>query len=233
MTVAWRTATTPCWAETAPMRWYADAPWRRSRQVLADVLVLLWVVAWVLVGRWVFALVMTLAAPAAPLREAGTSLRDRMTEAAAEVVEIPLVGDSLDGPFTGAAGVGTDLVSAGDRLESSVRTVAWVVSLVSSATPILMVLLGWLLFRVAWVRRASALGRELDDPESLELLALRALVRQDPRRLQRVNPDPVGAWRSGNPAAVRALADLELAQVGLRSRPPVRQVGRRARGSSR
>lgn len=201
------------------MRWYADTPWRRSRQVLADVLVLGWVVAWVLVGRWVFGLVTTLAAPADPLRQAGTSLRERMTEAADRVVEVPLVGDTLGAPFTGAAGVGTDLVSAGDRLESSVRTVAWVVSLLSAATPILLVVLVWVLLRLAWSRRAAALGRELDDPRSQELLALRALVHQSPRRLQAVHADPVAAWRSGDATAVRALADLELTQVGVRSRP--------------
>ncbi len=210
------------------MRWYADAPWRRSRQVLADVLVLVWVVAWVLVARWVHALVMTLASPADPLRDAGTSLRDRMTEAATTVADLPVVGGSLGSPFTGAAGVGTDLVAAGDRLESGVRTVALVVSLLSAATPILLVVLVWALVRLSWVRSARALGRELDDPQSLELLALRALVRQDVGRLQRVHPDPVAAWRAGDPGTVRALADLELAQVGLRSRPTAGVAGRRA-----
>ena len=83
---------------------------------------------------------------------------------------------------------------------------------------ILLVLLVWAASRVAWVRRARALGREVADPQSQQLLALRALVHQDPRRLQSLHPDPVGAWRSGDPEAVRALADLELAQVGLRSR---------------
>ncbi|GGK76222.1 hypothetical protein [Ornithinimicrobium pekingense] len=204
------------------MRWYADAPVRRSRQVLADLLVLAWVVAWVLVGRWVHALVMTLAAPAGPLRDAGTSLRDRMTEAADRVVEVPVVGGSLGSPFTGAAGVGTDLVAAGERLEASVRTVALVVSLVSVATPVLLVLLLWGVVRLSWSRRAAALGRDLDDPRTQELLALRALVRESPRRLRQVHPDPVEGWRSGDRAVVRALADLELAQVGLRSRPPSR-----------
>lgn len=200
------------------MRWYADAPARRSRQVTADLLVLGWVVAWVLVGRWVFGLVMTLAAPADPLRSAGTGLESRMTEVAGRVIEIPLVGDQLDAPFTGAAGVGTDLVSAGDRLESGVRTVAWLVSLLSAGTPILLVLLAWAALRVAWMRRARALGREVADPHSQQLLALRALVHQDPGRLQSLHPDPVGAWRSGDPEAVRALANLELSKVGLRSR---------------
>lgn len=200
------------------MRWYADAPVRRTRQVLADVLVAGWVLAWVLVGRWVFALVMTLAAPAAPLRRAGSTLHDRMDEVAGRVVEVPLVGDRLDAPFSGAAGMGTDLVVAGDRLEDSVRTVAWVVSVLAAGTPVLLVLLVWGLARLAWVRRAASLGREVGDPESVELLALRSLVRQHPRRLQTLFPDPVGAFRSGDPATLRALADLELAEVGLSSR---------------
>lgn len=200
------------------MRWYADAPWRRTRQVVADLFALGWVLLWVLVGRWVFALVMTLAAPARPLRAAGTGLRDRMGEAAEQVAEVPLVGDHLGMPFSGVAGVGTDLVQAGDSLESSVRTVAWVVSLLTAGTPIVMMLLVWGLARLAWVRRAGRLGAEVGDPESQELLALRALVRQDPRRLQQVFPDPVAAFRSGDPESLRRLADLELAEVGLRAR---------------
>lgn len=207
------------WERLGDMRWYADAPGRRTRQILADLSILVWVVGWIVVGRWVFSLVMTLAAPAGPLRSAGSGLRDRMNEAAGKVVEIPLVGDQLDAPFTGAAGVGTDLVQAGDTLESSVRTVAWVVSLLSAGTPILMAVLLWGLARWAWIRKARRLGAEVADPESQELLALRALVRQHPRRLQELFPDPVAAFRSGDPEALRRLADLELAEVGLRSRP--------------
>lgn len=199
------------------MRLYATSHVRRARQVTGDLFVLGWVVAWVLVGRWVFALVMTLAAPADPLRRAGSSLADRMTDIAGRVTEIPLVGQGLDAPFVGTADVGDDLVLAGDRLEASVRTVAWVVSLLSAGTPILLVVLVWLLVRLAWVRRAAALGREVSDPESHQLLALRALVHQHPRRLQRLYPDPVAAYSSGDPEVWRALADLELAELGLRS----------------
>lgn len=199
------------------MRLYATAPGRRLRQVLTDLFVLAWVVGWLLVGRWVFSLVMTLAAPADPLRSAGRSMSSRMSDIAERITEVPLVGDGLGSPFTGAAGVGDDLVQAGDRLEGSVRTVAWVVSLLSAGTPILMVVLLWALARWAWMRRAAALGREVADPESQQLLALRALVRQDPRRLQRLFPDPVAAYESGDPEVLRALADLELAEVGLRS----------------
>lgn len=199
------------------MRWYADSPARRGRQILADVFVLAWLVTWVLVGRAVFAMVMTLAAPADPLRAAGTGLRDRMNEAGGQVTRIPVVGPDLVAPFAGTAGVGTDLVTAGDHLEASVRTVAWVVATLTAVTPVLIVLLLWALARLSWVRRAASLGKEVADPESQELLALRALVRQHPRRLQNLFADPVAAFRSGDPESLRALADLELADVGLRS----------------
>lgn len=205
------------------MRLYATSPLRRSLQIGSDLFVLAWVVGWVLVGRWVHRLVMTLAAPAEPLRSAGTSVADRMTDIAGQVVRIPLVGEELDAPFTGAAEAGGDLVRAGDALESSVRTAAWVVSVLSAGTPILLVVLVWGLARLLWVRRAASLGAELDDPESQQLLALRALVRQHPRRLQRLYPDPVAAYASGDPEVWRALADLELADVGLRSRRPRRR----------
>jgi len=201
------------------MRLYADASARRARQVAADLFVLDWTVAWVLVGRWVFDLVLTLARPAVPLRSAGTGLSERMEDIAGRIGQVPLVGDELDAPFTGAAGVGDDLVSAGDQLEASVGAVAWVVSLLSAGTPVLLVLLAWALLRLSWVRRAASLGREVSDPESQQLLALRALVRQHPRRLQEIHPDPVAAFRSGDPELLRRLADLELTQVGLRTRP--------------
>lgn len=200
------------------MPWYAPDPVRRTRQIVADIAVLGWVLAWVLIGRWIFDLVMALATPAAPLRSAGTGMEARMEEIAGRVTEIPLVGNELSNPFAGVAGVGTDLVSAGDRLEAAVRTVAQVVSVVAAGTPILLVVLAWAGLRVAWVLRARRIGPDLEDPRSQQLLALRSLVRQSPRRLQRVHPDPVAAWHSNDPEAIRALADLELAQLGLRRR---------------
>src|SRR5690606_38782372 len=92
--------------QTAGMRLYATSPVRRTRQVVADLFVLLWVVGWALVGRWVHALVMTLAAPAEPLRDAGTSLSSRMRDIADRIGEVPLVGEGLDAPFDGTAAVG-------------------------------------------------------------------------------------------------------------------------------
>lgn len=57
-------------------------------------------------------------------------------------------------------------------------------------------------------RRGRHAGRE-------QLLALRALANRPLRRLTAVSPDPVGTWRREDPAALRALATLELRSAGV------------------
>ncbi|MCU1424066.1 MAG: hypothetical protein JWM51_357, partial [Microbacteriaceae bacterium] len=51
-----------------------------------------------------------------------------------------------------------------------------------------------------------------------DLLALRALTGQKLSMLASVDPDPVAAWRRGDPDVVRALAALELKSSGIRIR---------------
>lgn len=205
------------------MQWYAETPARRTRQLIGDLCVLAWVILWVLVGRWTFSLVRGLAAPADPLRSAGTSVRDRMDEVAGQVGDVPLVGDRLTAPFQGAADAGGSLVSAGDALDSAATRVAWLLSLVVAVTPILLVAGAYLFLRVTYVRRATALARLREAPHTMELLALRALVSQAPARLARIHPDPLERWRAGDPATVDALAGLELRRLGLRAAPLSRQ----------
>jgi hypothetical protein len=197
------------------MRWYADHPARRARQLTGDLFVLGWVLAWVLVGRWVFGLVQSLAGPADPLREAGTSMDARMTDIAGRVTGIPLVGTGLQAPFAQVASAGADLVAAGDRLDAAVGSVAWVVTLLATGMPVLLVVAGWVGLRLRRLRQARAVVADLGSPGSSELLALRALVRRDPGRLRRVAPDPVAGFLSGDPDVLRALAQLELEAVGL------------------
>lgn len=198
------------------MRWYAETPIRRSRQVLGDLLALTWVVLWVLLGRWVHGLVSTLAAPADPLRDAGVSWRERMTDIAGTAADVPLVGGGLGEAFTSAGTVGDDLVLAGDGLAAGVDRLAWLLAVLTAGVPIVVVGGAYLLLRLLWARRTGRLSRDRTSPAALELFALRALVHQPPARLAALGPDPVGAWRSRDPAAIGALADLELRQVGLR-----------------
>jgi hypothetical protein len=202
------------------MTWYAESPARRGRQVAGDAAAVLWVVAWVLVARWVFDLVRLLAAPADPLRRAGSSWGERLEDVAALASGVPIVGTDLAGSFTSAAGVGADITAAGQRLDDGVTAVAWVVSLLLLSLPLALAL-GYLALRWRWARQATAMARTRDDGSSQDLLALRALVHQPPARLRRVASDPLAGWRAGDPGVVDALADLELRRFGLRLRRPV------------
>lgn len=201
------------------MQWYAETPVRRSRQVVGDLLVLGWVIVWVLIGRWTFGLVSLLAAPADPLRSAGTTVQGRFDEVADRIGEVPLVGDRLTGPFTGAADAGGSLVQAGDSLDNAVNRVAWLLAVLVAAVPIVLVAGAYLALRVTYLRRATAIARLRQAPGTVELLALRALVTQAPATLARVHPDPLEQWRAGDPDTVAALAGLELRRLGLRSVP--------------
>ena len=88
-----------------------------------------------------------------------------------------------------------------------------------TAIPVLVALLGYVPLRLRFARRAGAARRFVDAGADLELFALRAMANQPMHRLAKVSDDPVSAWRSGDRAVVRALATLELRDVGLRPPP--------------
>jgi hypothetical protein len=200
------------------MLWYAETRRRRTRQLVGDLLALVWVVSWVLLARAVHGAVSALSAPAGPLRDAGSGLEQRMDAVAGTVVDVPVVGERLSAPFSGAAGVGVDLVAAGDSLEASVDRLAMLMGVGTVGLPVLLVL-AYLLLRVRYARRAGVLARERGRPELQELLALRALVGQPAARVSALAPDPLGAWRSGDPEVVGRLVALELRRMGLRPGP--------------
>ena len=206
------------------MKLYADLPRRRSRQILADVLMLAWVAMWVLAARAVHAATMTLAAPGRTLEDAGGSFRDRMLGAGDRVDDLPLLDDRLAAPLRDVSGVGTDIALAGTSLVSAAERLALVVALTTALVPILIVGAAWLAVRVRWVRRATATARFIDSQEDLDLFALRAMARQPMTALARISDDPAGAWRRGDVAVITALANLELADIGLRrpAPPPTR-----------
>jgi len=197
------------------MRIYAERPGRATLQVLADVAVLVWVVVVVDLARTAQALLLALQVPAGRLTGAGESLRGAFDNAAATASGVPFVGDDL----ARALGTGT---GAGDSLSASGRELAVVAASAGSAALVAIVLLGvvpvvavWLALRVRWMLAAGSARTARDtDPD---LLALHALTRRPTRRLLAVSPDPGGAWRRGDPAAVAGLAAVELAALGLRA----------------
>lgn len=198
------------------MNLYAEQGARRTRQVVGDVLVLAWVVVWVLVGKAVHDAVAQLAAPGRTLEDAGTSLEGGLGDASRAVSGVPLVGDALSAPFDSAGGAASSITTAGVEIQETVGQAATVAGLSVALWPILVVVAGWVAVRLRFARRASAARRLVDGGADLDLFALRALTRLPLRTLARVDADPAGAWRRGEPDVVRALAALELRDVGLR-----------------
>lgn len=185
-------------------------------QIVVDLAMALWVYGWVRIGFWAQDQLGALAGPADPLRDAGTSLSDRMNDVAGTIGEVPLVGDDLTGPFTGAAGVGDNLVAAGDNLQSSVDQVAFWTGLAIAGVPIVVVFALWLTLRVRFARRAARVAHVRDNPDFLELLALRGLVNTKVDKLSKMSPELIQGWRAGDPAVQEHLAAHELRRVGLR-----------------
>jgi len=201
------------------MKLYADLPARRTRQLLADVFVLLWIGFWVWLGRQVHDVVLTLQAPADSLTNAGESVHGALSGAGDQAGQIPLVGDSLEGWLDKAAGAGTSLSDAGTSMSDTVAKLALVLGLITAIVPIVSVVWVWLWLRIRYVRNASTSQRFIDSREDLDLFALRAIATQPMRALAAISDDPVGAWRRQDQEAIRRLAVLELREQGLRPPP--------------
>lgn len=198
------------------MRFYAERPQRLARQIVVDLAVLAWVIAWAWVAVQTRAQVLRLQAPGERLVEAGNGVRGAFDGAADSARRVPLVGDDLAGALGGGSGAGRSIADAGRAQIEAVAALASGLAIGIAALALVPVLLGWLPLRLRYARAAAAgAAMRASDPD---LLALRALVGLPARRLLRVCDDPAAAWRAGDPAVVDRLAELQLAELGLRGR---------------
>lgn len=209
------------------MQLYADRSARRLVQVLTDLAVVLWLVAWAWVGLTVHDATLELAAPGLQLERSADGLASGLRDAGTALDDVPLVGDQVSSPFDRAAG-GADALAAAGRAEvAAVGRLADWLGLAVALVPILVALALHVPRRVRFVREATAGARFVDAGADLDLFALRALAHQPLTMLARISDDPAGAWRRREPDAVVRLADLQLRATGLRPRrlPRVRGEG--------
>ena len=197
------------------MKLYADAPGRQARQVLGDLLLVVWCWTWVRVGQGVHDATLALAVPGEQIERAGTGLAGRLRDAGESVGGIPLVGEEVRGPFDGAGDAADSIAAAGTAQVEAVGTLANWLGLAVAAVPILVVAGTYLALRWRFVRTATAGRRLVDSGGDVDLFALRAMSHQPLHRLTRISGDPAGAWRRGEADVVRALAELELRDAGL------------------
>ena len=202
------------------MKFYADAPVRRTLQVLGDLLAVLWIWLWISLARTVHDATLGLATPGRKIDASASDLAERLRDAGRTVAKVPLVGDDVRSPFDGAGGAAEGLAGAGRAQVTAVDHLAFWLGIAVALVPILVLLVLWLPRRVRFVRRATAGQRFLDATADLDLFALRAMAHQPLHVLARVTEDPAGAWRRGDAGVVRRLAELELRDSGLRPPPP-------------
>ena len=203
------------WSDGA-MKLYAESPGRRTAQLLADLLLVVWLVAWAWAGSVVHDATLELGAPGEQLAESATGLSGALQDAGGTLGDVPVVGDEVQTPFDEASGAADQLAEVGrDQVRSVERLALWL-GLSVAAIPILLGCLLHLPRRVRFVRRATAGARFVDAADDLDLFALRALAHQPMHVLARVSDDPAGAWRRGDRAVTDRLAEIELRSVGLR-----------------
>lgn len=195
---------------------YADRLPTAIRQLLTDILVVIWVYAWIRAGIWIHDTVLKLGVPGQKLEGAGTGLADNLADAGGKVGRVPLVGDELTAPFTRAAEAARSMADAGRQQQEIVGNLSLALALLIVAVPLALVLFGYLPSRVRWMRRAGVASTVRDQPAGRDLLALRALATQPLNQLTKLGPDIAQSWRNGDASAVDALAALELKDLGLR-----------------
>ena len=197
---------------------YADTPGRRTFQLVADLLFVLWLVLWVWVGLVVHDGTMALAAPGRQTDESASAMAGQLRDAGGALDDVPLIGDEVATPFDKAAEASDGIAAAGRSSVRAVEKLAFVLGMAIALIPILVVMAFYLPGRLRFVREATAGARFIDSADDLDLFALRALANQPMRVLARVSDDPAGDWRRRDPVVVTRLAELELKSVGLRPR---------------
>lgn len=198
------------------MKLYSDFAPRRTRQIIADVLALAAIAAWVWLGVFVYRLVMNLSDFGVQMEQAGAGFKNTMTQAGTVLGGVPLIGSSISGPFVSASQSGAALESAGQSQQAAVAQLATGLGLGIAVLPALTILALWLIPRIRFARKASRAQTIVNTGAGVDLLALRALVTQRISALDRLDPDPMAAWRRSDPVVLRKLAQLELKSLGLR-----------------
>jgi hypothetical protein len=195
---------------------YAEKPGKALRQLITDILVVLWVYLWIKASMGVYDGVEKLAVPGEKLEGAGDSLAQQLRDAGGKVKRVPIAGDDLAGPFTKAGDAAAGVAEAGRQQQEVVHNIALAMSIGLLALTLSVVLFFWLPRRLRWIERASAAAKMRSSPAGKDLLALRALATQPLTKLVALDPDIAAAWRRGDADAVTRLAKLELASEGLK-----------------
>jgi hypothetical protein len=181
-----------------------------------DIGVIAWVVAWAALGVLMWHDIRAQSQLSDNVIKVGIAVKDT-GQALGVVGGLPLVGGSI-GEFAARIGkMGAEVEASGQDSQAGIERAAVIAGLGVGLLPAAMILLLYLPVRVRWRRCvaavADALPRSAGDPAFEQYLARRAVDVLPWNRLRELSDDPWGALAAGD---CRALADAELARLGLR-----------------
>ena len=195
---------------------YASRPGRLAGQLIGDLFVLGWGVAWALVGILVHQVVEVLAVPARETARTASRLVTNLKDAAEQASRVPGVGEDLRQPFDAASVTLGNVITSANQQVASIELLAVIAGWLAFLIPVAVVVAFWLPRRIRFYRQAKASQQFLDSSTDLDLFALRAMASQPLYVLAGVSDDPVRAWRDGDRQVIDQLAEIELRRNGLR-----------------
>jgi hypothetical protein len=199
---------------------WSELPVARTKEQIADVATLLWVVFWGSIVWQLFSFLSGFAEAGRAVRAGGQSMVQSGVGLGDSLAGLPLVGSQVrDIARDAMAATGRPIADFGTELEQFIFVVAVVLALLLALVtmqPWLSRYLPWRLERLQRVRAAHRVVRKaanVSDAQIERTLAMRAVNRLDYATLLTFTPDPFGDWATGRHDR---LARAELASVGLR-----------------
>lgn len=180
---------------------YPDRTISALPRLVADLLAVLWTVAWIAIGWLVYETVLSLQAISDGITSTGHTFNNWIAAFRGAVpANIPLVTSALQSFADGLKKYsGDQLISAGQQVHDAIFQVAVVLGVFTALPPILFVLLVYGIWRwrdmremgaaLAFVRIAAVTGRA---EQARAVLAYRAVSTLTFRQLMSASADPVG-----------------------------------------
>ena len=199
---------------------WSEVPGARSKEVIADIATVLWVLFWGNIVWQLFQFLSGFAEGGRMVYAGGQTMVQSGRDLGDSLSGLPLVGTQVREVTRNAfANAGVPLSGFGTQLEQFIFLVAAILAVLLAIVtlgPWLTRYLPWRWERLQRVRaahRAIRTAPDLGDASVAGALALRAFARLDYSTLLEYTPDPLGDWTSGRHDR---LARAELASVGLR-----------------
>ena len=183
---------------------YPDLFMPRLIYVAADLAVLSWIAAWVLIGDVVYNAVMTLDVIGRGVIATGQKVNDAITQIQQAVAGLPLgVGPALRDAINPVHTIPSTMLATGYDELQVIQHLALLLSAVVAVAPVLAAVATFIPWRIRASREFRSLDKLLRRPgansvsTTMQVLAARALYTLPYHRLLQFSADPIREWREG------------------------------------